>query len=291
MARARVIVVDDNIQFRWSLMEALGNQDLEIVEEASNGHEGAEKALAVRPDVVLSDLNMPDADGIALTQLLQEKAPEIKVLILTISDKDENLRSALNSGARGYLLKNENMDMIAEAINYVAHGGIVISPTMANKLHVDFGSPTPGVDDSTSTDAPEVVVEEPNDAPSVEIPVTAEDDVSSEEGAIDSEESPKAAVGPNEDGLVKDHELVFTAPVEPALILTLLRELSQETGCKVVRVDASLVGDTVVHVINNLPIQLRKPLAKMPLVAKVTEEPSPAESDEPKRLRLVLKKK
>ena len=270
-------------------MEALSRQDLEIVEEASNGHEGAEKALAVRPDVVLSDLNMPDADGIALIQLLQEKAPEIKVLILTISDQDQNLVSALNSGARGYLLKNENMDMIAKAIDYVAHGGIVISPTMANKLHVDFGSPTPGVGGSTNPDAPEAVVEEPNDAPPVEISAASEDDASSEEEPIDSEEPTKAAAGPNEDGLVKEHKLVFTAPVEPALILALLRELSQETGCEVAKVDASLVGDTVVHVINNQPTLLRKSLAKMPLVANVTEEPSPAGSDAPKRLRLALK--
>ena len=70
-------------------MEALSRHDLEIVEEASNGHEGAEKALAIKPDVVLVDLSMPDSDGIAATQLLQEKAPEIKVLILTVSDKDE----------------------------------------------------------------------------------------------------------------------------------------------------------------------------------------------------------
>ena len=287
MARVRVLVVDDNIQFRWSLMEALSRQGLEIVEEASNGHEGAEKALAVRPDVVLSDLNMPDADGIALIQLLQEKAPEIKVLILTISDQDQNLVSALNSGARGYLLKNENMDMIAKAVDYVAHGGIVISPTMANKLHVDIGGPTPGL--GKSADAPETVVEESNDPPPVEIPVAAEDDASLEEETIDSEEPTKAAVGLVEHEPIKEHELVFTAPVEPTLILTLLRELSQETGCEVVRVDASLVGDTVVRVINNIPTQLGKSLAKMPMVTKVTEEPSPAESDEPKRLRLALK--
>ncbi|MCZ6788800.1 MAG: response regulator transcription factor [Chloroflexi bacterium] len=165
MAPTRVLVVDDNILFRWNLMEALSKQDLEIVEEASNGYEGAEKALALRPDVVLSDLHMPGSDGIAATQLLQQKAPEIKVLILTVSDKDESLLAALNSGARGYLLKNESIDMIAKAINYVALGGIVISPSMANKLHVDFGSPTPAIGDSTTTDAPEAAVEESKSTP------------------------------------------------------------------------------------------------------------------------------
>lgn len=160
-------------------MEALSRHDLEIVEEASNGHEGAEKALAIKPDVVLVDLSMPDSDGIAATQLLQEKAPEIKVLILTVSDKDENLMAALNSGARGYLLKNESIDMIARAINYVALGGIVISPSMANKLQVDSGSPTREVGGSTSTDAPEAEVEESKSTPPVEIPEAVDENASS----------------------------------------------------------------------------------------------------------------
>ena len=281
--------MDDNILFRWNLMEALGKQDLEIVEEASNGYEGAEKALALRPDVVLSDLHMPGSDGIAATQLLQEKAPEIKVLILTISDKDENLLAALNSGARGYLLKNESIDMIARAINYVARGGIVISPSMANKLQVDFGGPAPGVGGSTSTDAPEAEVEESKSAPPAEIPEAVDGDASPEEEALDSKEPPKTDAGLIEDEPTREHELVFTAPVEPALILTLLHLLAEKTDCEVGRVDPSLVADTVVQVIHKQPIQLGSALAEMPLVAKVTEEPSPAESNVPKRLRLVLK--
>ena len=108
-------------------MEALRSQGLEIVEEASDGNEGVEKALAVKPDVVLSDLNMPEADGLALTRMLHEKAPDIRILILTVSENDENLALALNSGARGYLLKNENADMIAEAVNYVALGLVLWS--------------------------------------------------------------------------------------------------------------------------------------------------------------------
>ena len=281
--------MDDNILFRWNLMEALARQDLEIVEEASNGYEGAEKALALRPDVVLSDLNMPGSDGIAATQLLQEKAPEIKVLILTVSDKDENLLAALNSGARGYLLKNENIHMIAKAINYVALGGIVISPSMANKLQVDFGRPAPGLGGSTSTDAPETEVEESKSAPPAEIPEIADEDASSEEEAIDSKEPTKADAGLTEYEPTREHALVFTAPVEPALILTLLHLLAEKTDCEVGRVDPSLEADTVVQVIHKQPIQLGSALAEMPLVAKVTEEPSPARSNVPKRLRLALK--
>ena len=270
-------------------MEALSKHDLEIVEEASNGHEGAEKALAIRPDVVLSDLHMPDSDGIAATQLLQEKAPEIKVLILTVSDKDENLLAALNSGARGYLLKNENIDMIAKAINYVALGGIVISPSMANKLQVDFRSPTPEVGGSTSTDAPEAEVLESKNTPPVEITEAADENASSSDKAIDSKEPTTTDAALTEYEPTREHELVFTAPVEPALILTLLHLLAEKTDCEVGRVDPSLVADTVVQVIHKLPIQLRSTLAEMPLVAKVTEETSPSGSNVPKRIRLALK--
>ena len=270
-------------------MEALSRHDLEIVEEASNGHEGAEKALAIKPDVVLVDLSMPDSDGIAATQLLQEKAPEIKVLILTVSDKDENLMAALNSGARGYLLKNESIDMIARAINYVALGGIVISPSMANKLQVDFGSPTREVGGSTSTDAPEAEVEESKSTPPVEIPEAVDENASSSDEVIDSKEPTKTDAALTEYEPTREHELVFTAPVEPALILTLLHLLAEKTDCEVGRVDPSLVADTVVQVIHKLPIQLGSTLAEMPLAAKVTEEPSPSGSNVPKRLRLALK--
>ena len=282
--------MDDNIFFRWNLMEALGRQGLEIVEEASNGYEGADKALALRPDIVLSDLHMPGSDGIAATQVLQEKAPEIKVLILTVSDKDESLLAALNSGARGYLLKNENIDMIAKAINYVALGGIVISPSMANKLQVDFGSPTPGVGGSTSTAAPGAGVEESKSPPPpVEIPEAVDGDASPEEQAIDSKEPTRADAGLTEYEPTREHALVFTAPVEPALILTLLHLLAERTDCIVGRVDPSLVADTVVQVIHKQPIGLGSTLAEMPLVARVTGEPSPARRDARKRLRLTLK--
>ena len=270
-------------------MEALSNRGLDIVEEASNGNEGVEKALAVNPDVVLSDLNMPEADGIVLTRILQEKAPKIRVLLFTVSENDENLALALNSGARGYLLKNENVDIVAEAVNYVAHGGVVISPSMANKVHVDIVGPTPEVDDSTSEDAPEAVIGEAETVPRVETSMAAEEDAPSEEETVDSEEPAEAAVGSEEYEPTKEHELVFTSPAEPNLILRVLNVLSKETGCDVVKVEASFSQDTVVYVKSGLPVQLRDALAGIPQVANVTEEPSPSNGNEPKRLRLALK--
>ncbi|MCZ6788799.1 MAG: hypothetical protein O7D33_02465 [Chloroflexi bacterium] len=125
----------------------------------------------------------------------------------------------------------------------------------------------------------------------METPETADEDASPEEetAVVDSKEPPKAAAGLTEYEPTKEHDLVFTAPVEPALILTLLHLLAEKTDGEVGRVTPSLVADTVVHVIHKQPIRLVSTLAEMPLVAKVTEEPSPAGSNVPKRLRLALK--
>ena len=81
-ARTRVLVVDDHVPYRWGLMEVLlQEQTVEVVEEASNGDEAVEKARAVRPEVVIMDLQMPKADGVEATRRIQEEMPEVRIIV------------------------------------------------------------------------------------------------------------------------------------------------------------------------------------------------------------------
>ena len=139
MSKIRVLIADDNIQYRWALIEALSATDtLQVLDEASNGNEAVEKALALKPQVVLMDLHMPECNGVEATRRIQEEAPDVKVLVNTVSEKEKDLVDALKAGARGYLLKDEDPEQIVQAINYVARGGTIVSPTMAAKLLKEF---------------------------------------------------------------------------------------------------------------------------------------------------------
>ena len=120
-------------------MEALSLDDtVEIVEEASDGIEAVEKARALKPDVIIMDLSMPNCDGVEATRRIQSESPGINILMNTVSDSGTDLFNALKAGARGYLLKNESPEMIVQAIHYAARGGIIVSPDMASKLLNEF---------------------------------------------------------------------------------------------------------------------------------------------------------
>ena len=146
MERIRTLIVDDHPLVRRALVDVIeGTDALEVVGEASNGDEAAEISKALRPDVVLMDLHMPLCDGVEATERLQTEVPETKVLMLTISAKEEDLFAAVKAGARGYILKNEEPEMILQAIQYVAFGGIIVSPEMAARLSKELGSDAPQV--------------------------------------------------------------------------------------------------------------------------------------------------
>ena len=88
------------------------------------------------PDILVSDLHMPLMDGHEVTRHLREHAPDIKVIINTLSENELDLEMALELGARGYLLKEEAQELVVEAIRYVYRGGILVSPSMAEKLYL-----------------------------------------------------------------------------------------------------------------------------------------------------------
>ena len=133
--RTKVLLVDDHTIFRRGIAAILREQEeLEVVGEAADGNEAAEKAKALGPDVVLMDLNMPNCGGLEATLRLQTDAPHANVLILTVSEKESDLFAAMKAGARGYLLKESEPEELIEGIHQIARGGVIVSPAMATKL-------------------------------------------------------------------------------------------------------------------------------------------------------------
>ena len=112
--------------------------DIEVIGEAADGVEAVERALELVPDVVLMDVRMPKMSGIEATRHIKEAQPDVKVLMLTISDQEEDLFASVKAGASGYLLKEIPIDEVADAIRSVWAGQSRLSPTVAAKLLTEF---------------------------------------------------------------------------------------------------------------------------------------------------------
>jgi len=130
-----VLIVDDHSVVREGLRAFLQLQDgIEVAGEAGDGEEALEQALALRPDVILMDLVMPNLDGVAAMRELRARVPESRVIVLTSFLDDERLLPAVQAGAAGYLLKNSEPAELVRAIR-AAHGGeTIIDPTVASRL-------------------------------------------------------------------------------------------------------------------------------------------------------------
>lgn len=130
----RLLVVDDHALFRQGIVRLLSDEsDFVVVGEAGNGREGLRLAQRERPDVVLLDVHMPGSDGVQTAKRLKESG-DVKVLMLTVSDKDRDLLGALAAGADGYLLKNLEPQQLRQAIRHVASGGGALSPEITPRV-------------------------------------------------------------------------------------------------------------------------------------------------------------
>jgi DNA-binding NarL/FixJ family response regulator len=141
----RLLIVDDQELVRTGFRLFLETQDdLEVVGEASDGHEAIERAREVRPDVVLMDIRMPGMDGIEATALLTAPGiePPPRVLVLTTFDLDEYVFGALRAGAAGFLLKDAPREGLLEAIHVVHGGDALLSPSITRRLIEDFAART-----------------------------------------------------------------------------------------------------------------------------------------------------
>lgn len=131
----RVLVADDHPIVRSGIVGLLSLDDgLEVVGEASDGVEAVELAHTLRPDVVLIDLRMPRLSGAEATARLAEELPEVRVLVLTTYESDDDILGAIEAGASGYLLKASPQEEIVAGIRSVAEGHTVLAPSIAATL-------------------------------------------------------------------------------------------------------------------------------------------------------------
>ena len=130
----RVIIVDDHALFRRGLAEVIAEDNhIELVGQAESGPEGVELTAKVHPDVILMDVHMPGGGGVSAVRHLK-KVSNVTILMLTVSEKDEDLLGAIQAGADGYLLKNVDAEDLLKAINQVASGQPVLAPEVTLKV-------------------------------------------------------------------------------------------------------------------------------------------------------------
>ena len=130
-----ILLVDDHEMVRLGLKGYLDLQDdVDVVAEASNGREGVEKALELRPDVIMMDIVMPEMSGIEATLAILKEWPEAKILILTSYLDNEKIYPVLDAGAKGYMLKTSSADDILRAVRKVAKGELAIETEVSQKV-------------------------------------------------------------------------------------------------------------------------------------------------------------
>ncbi|MCL5256498.1 MAG: response regulator transcription factor [Chloroflexi bacterium] len=143
MEPLRILLADDRPLFRKGLAALLSSRgDLIVVGEASDGCEAVDRARELQPDLILMDIHMPNCDGLKATRIIKQEFPDIKIIMLTVSDDDESLFEAIKSGARGYLLKNLEPEQLFGYLEGVSRGEAPISPPMATKILTEFASQT-----------------------------------------------------------------------------------------------------------------------------------------------------
>jgi len=140
----RVLIADDQELVRTGFRVILNAEpDIEVVGEAGDGREAIEAAAALRPDVVLMDIRMPNLDGIEATRRIAAAPGSPRVLILTTFDLDEYVYEALRAGASGFLLKDAGADELLRAVRVIAGGEALLGPSITRRLIEDYAQRPP----------------------------------------------------------------------------------------------------------------------------------------------------
>ncbi|MBI4304777.1 MAG: response regulator transcription factor [Chloroflexi bacterium] len=134
----RIVLVDDHALFRAGLASLLRAWGLQVIGQAANGREAIALAGQLIPDVIFMDINMPSPNGLETTRAIKAAHPEIKVIVLTVSDDEQDLFEAIKSGAEGYLLKNLREEEFADLVGRIGRGEPVMSPGLAKRLLQEF---------------------------------------------------------------------------------------------------------------------------------------------------------
>ncbi len=134
----RVLLVDDHPLFIQGLRDLLQSEGIEVVGLARDGFEALTEARRLHPDVILMDIQMPRCDGVAATRLIKAELPEIKIVMLTMSEQEQDLFEAVKSGASGYLLKRLEAEQLFESLADLKSGQPAFSPGLAAKVLEEF---------------------------------------------------------------------------------------------------------------------------------------------------------
>ncbi len=130
--KIKVLLVDDHVLIREGIRQILElEDDIKVICQASDGEEGYQKALELKPDVILLDINMPNVSGIETLRKLKDIGIDSKIIMLTIHDDREYILRTLNLGADGYIVKDSNADSFIKAIRHVMKGKTYIQPRIA----------------------------------------------------------------------------------------------------------------------------------------------------------------
>lgn len=139
MNKIRVLIADDHAIVRAGIRSLLDDQpNIEVIAEASNGCQAIELATRLQPDIVLMDIVMGDLDGMVATQEIRQCAPEVKVLALTMHDREEFFFAMLKAGALGYVLKGSEPNDLLTAIDMVYRGEPFLSPAVTKAVLEDY---------------------------------------------------------------------------------------------------------------------------------------------------------
>jgi DNA-binding NarL/FixJ family response regulator len=131
----RVLVADDQSMVRAGFRMLLaGEEDMEVVAEASNGLEAVDKAARFHPGLILMDIRMPELDGLQATRRILATDPAARILVLTTFDLDEYVFEALRAGASGFVLKDDSPEQLIAAIRTVAAGEALLSPAITKRV-------------------------------------------------------------------------------------------------------------------------------------------------------------
>jgi DNA-binding NarL/FixJ family response regulator len=144
MESIRILIADDHTLFREGVRSLLASvADTQAVGEAATGPEAVERALALQPDVVLMDIQMPGLNGIEATRRIVAASPHIGVIVVTMFEDDESVFAAMRAGARGYVLKGADQEEVLRTIRAVARGEALFGPAIARRLMGYFSTPRP----------------------------------------------------------------------------------------------------------------------------------------------------
>jgi len=140
----RVLIADDHPLFREGVVNSLTQEsDIEIVGQASTGSEALGLARDLLPDVALLDITMPEKDGLTAAAEISIACPATHIIMLTVSEHEDDLMGAFKAGARGYVLKGVSGRELARVIRFVNNGDVYVSPMLASELLLELSSPLP----------------------------------------------------------------------------------------------------------------------------------------------------